>query len=103
MSMLSRQRRICEELALAVRADRDELGLARARLLRRLRERIASPGGLAAFFVAGLLVGRLALGGARSRSATGGGTAPGPDAGSRRRWANASVWGLRLLELLAKL
>ncbi len=61
MSMLSRQRRVCQELALAARQDRDEIELAQARLVSRLRQEVGSPLGLAAFFVAGLLVGRLAL------------------------------------------
>ncbi len=61
MSMLSRQRRLCQELAVVALQDREDIDLARARLMRRLREEVGSPLGLAAFFVAGLLVGRLAL------------------------------------------
>jgi hypothetical protein len=61
MSLLSRQRRLCEELALKASTEREEFDDARAELARSLRREISKPLALVAFFAAGLLVGRLVL------------------------------------------
>jgi hypothetical protein len=62
MSLLSQQRRLCEELALKAKAEREEFDDARAELTRSLRREISKPLALLAFFAAGLLVGRLVSG-----------------------------------------
>ncbi|HEX5421093.1 MAG TPA: hypothetical protein VFY39_13950 [Gammaproteobacteria bacterium] len=96
MSLLSRQRENCERLALAVQEDRDAMVLSQAELLLRLREKAATPAGLAVCFAAGLLVGRFIY------QENPGSDSDNDETGARKRpgrLAAAGSLGLRLFEL----
>lgn len=59
MSLLSQQRRLCEELALKAKVEHEEFDDARAELTQSLRRELSKPLALLALFAAGLLIGRL--------------------------------------------
>ncbi|HEU4619866.1 MAG TPA: hypothetical protein VFV10_17640 [Gammaproteobacteria bacterium] len=91
MSLLSRQRSHCEELARAARRDRAEVDAARAALAARLRRGVSSPIGLLMFFAVGLAAGQV-LTSDFGRGADG--------AAPSRRGRRVMAAGLSLLRLL---
>jgi hypothetical protein len=98
MSLLSRQRRTCEELAREARQDRADVEAARAELLRRVRRDAASPAGLFVFFAAGLVAGSvLSAGRSKDEESASGERVPA------RRGVRAMTLGLQVLRVLEAL